>query len=101
MSNKTAHTPGPWASVVVGEADDCEGNTRGVAEVHSANGEPIAEHLWAEDAVLCAAAPDLLAALIEARERLANQIGLTAADCIGGDFRNINAAIAKATSEAA
>lgn len=52
------------------------------------------------DCVKGSHAPELLAALLQARELLAAQIGLPVSECIGGDFAQINAAIAKATEVA-
>jgi hypothetical protein len=55
---------------------------------------------WQYDlARVMAAAPDLLEALVTARAVLAAYVGLPVDRCFGGDFVQINAAIAKATGQ--
>ncbi len=70
--SETKHTPGPWFSSHRGKPDG-----KWYTEVYTASGETIAVFSWfpkpmgngvtetyrAENAALCAAAPDLLAAL--------------------------------------
>jgi len=56
MSQKFEHTPGPWIIAKNGHHD--------VHDIEAPkSGETVAQHVWANDACLIAAAPDLLAAL--------------------------------------
>jgi hypothetical protein len=56
-------TEGPWEAVVVGTTTDRAGRDRAVAEIVGPRGAHLADSMYAEDAFLAAAAPDMLAVL--------------------------------------
>lgn len=89
----TKHTPGPWYPHATGLARS------GLPEfqIHwSEDGECVAEIVHGEaDARLIAAAPELLEALLKARRFV-----VSSHDAVGDELEMIDAAIAKATTEA-
>lgn len=95
------HTPGPWRAIP-DRSHPCDVRITSSVRPHVAKvyaPSTSADEVTPANARLIAAAPDLLAALIDARRGLAAYVGLPVEQCIGGEFTEINAAIAKATGE--
>jgi hypothetical protein len=91
MSKGTTHTPGPWSIPGSANLVGTEGEGRRlVAETHGANFEA--------NAVLIAAAPDMLASLIELTEWLRWHVGPADGE-IHGLLINAVAVIASAKGE--
>ena len=101
MSERAEHTAGPWKRSDYGQIVAPDGKDvcfRSVTTMCSGSEESIAESEANTD--LIAAAPDLLAALIRAREAVNAIVLSTHSVSFDADLRAIDAAISKATGEA-
>lgn len=95
------HTPGPWRVEECGAADCwCRIIVSDVPDAEDDFTVINAGSLRAHNAALIAAAPDLLAALREARDLVSSDYTGRRGDLTGGLLGRIDAAIAKATGGA-
>lgn len=94
----TGHTPGPWEGADNGWIDAADGSS--VVE-YKGCGSHAACWVNARDKILAIAAPELLQALLDTRERIKNADSwwIDCPDRGGIDLKMIEAAITKATGE--